>query len=124
MPGTSGLVLLHHETRLGQVGKHPGAREEVRLSCVLRTGTLGKDCADGKVEEDGLEVTVREQQGWRVKHENGEGEMEINDMRMQQTFFMTLSLDLEPCMCVHMHEKCEVCTVCAMRLMHALCAEK
>ena len=30
-------------------------------------------------------------------HENGEGEMEINDMRMQHTFFH----DLEPCVNVH-----------------------
>ena len=39
------------ETGLGQVDKLPGARAVVRLSCASRTGKLGKDCADGKVEE-------------------------------------------------------------------------
>ena len=72
------------ETRLGQVAKLRSARAEVRLthgSGEARQGSRGRQGREG-----GLEVTVREQQGWRVKHENGEGEMEINDMRMQQTF--------------------------------------
>ena len=46
---------------------------------------LGKNVVDVKVG-NGLEVTVREQQGW-VRHASGEGEIERNDMRMQQTHF-------------------------------------
>ena len=64
--------------RIGQVAKLLGACAELRLT---RSGRVefGEDCADG------LEVTVREQQGRRMKHENGEGEMGRCDMRTAHT---------------------------------------
>ena len=52
-------------------------------------GKVRQDRVDGCVGEVGLEVTVQEQQGRRVKHEEGDGEVqERDDMRMQQTPFL------------------------------------
>ena len=70
------------ETGRGQVAKLLGARTEVRLTRAFGSGIAREECG----REHGVEVSVREQQGWRVKHGNGESEMEINDIRMQQTF--------------------------------------
>ena len=42
---------------LGQVAKPNGTRAEMRMPCAFRTGKLGKDCVDGKVER----VVVRRQ---------------------------------------------------------------
>ena len=84
---------------IGQEAKLLGARAEVRL-----TGAFGSGKARQRLcgRECGVEMTVREQQGRRVKHENGEGEMEIDGVRMQQTpFFTTLS---HACMCTRMRD--------------------
>ena len=67
---------------IGQVAKLLAARAEVRLTRALGSGTVRQ----GKCRrERGVEVTVREQQGRRMKHENGEGEMEKYDMRTANT---------------------------------------
>ena len=73
-------------TALGQVAKLLGARAEVRLTRAFGSGKARQGSRGRQSRESGLEVTVREQQGRRVTHENGEGEMEMCDMRMQQTF--------------------------------------
>ena len=53
------------------------------MSCAFRTGKIRQDHVDGLVNEVvvgiGLEVDVREQQGW-VNHEKGDSEMERYDM--------------------------------------------
>ena len=58
---------------VGQVAKLLGARAEMR--------TRRRRCG----RERGVEVTVREQQGRRMKYESGEGEMEICDMHTANT---------------------------------------
>ena len=60
---------------------------------------------------NGLEVTVKEQQGW-VRHDTGESEMERCDTRAKNLFGT-----LEPCVC-DTHEKC------AKDAVKALCAGK
>ena len=58
------------------------ARAEVRLTRACESGTVRQ----GRCRrERGVEVTVREQQRRRMKHENGEGEMERHDMRTANT---------------------------------------
>ena len=59
-----------------------GARSEVRLTRAFGLGTVRRRWCK---RECGLEVAVREQQGWRIKHENREGEMEKYDMRTANT---------------------------------------
>ena len=73
-------------TRRGRVAKLLGARAEVRLTRAFGSGEAWQGSRGRQSREGGLEVTVREQQGRRVTHGNGEGEMEMCDMRMQQTF--------------------------------------
>ena len=51
---------------IGEVAKLPGARAEVRLT---RACGSGKARRRRRGRERGVDVTVREQQGWRVKHE-------------------------------------------------------
>ena len=77
--------LIHNlcEDRTWPGSQIPGARAELRLTRALGSG---KARQGRQSREGGLQVTVREQQGRRVKHESGEGEMEKCDMRMQQTF--------------------------------------
>ena len=58
---------------IGQVAKLPAARGEVCLPRAFGSGTVRQRLCR---QECGLEVTVREQQKRRMKHENGEGEME------------------------------------------------
>ena len=70
----------------GQVAKLLGARADVRLTRAFGSGKARQESRGRQSRESGLEVTVREQQGQSVTHENGEGEMEMCDMRMQQTF--------------------------------------
>ena len=67
---------------IGQVAKFLAARAEVRLTRAFGSGTVRQ----GRCRrERGVEVTVREQQRRRTKHENGEGEMERYDMRIANT---------------------------------------
>ena len=73
------------EGGLGQIAKLLAARAEMRTPCAFRTG----ERVDVKVG-NGLEVTVKEQQGW-VRHETGEGEMERCDTYKKHPFFITLS---------------------------------
>ena len=54
----------------------------VRLTRAFRSGTVRRRRCR---RECGLEVTVREQRGRRMKRENGEGEMERDDMRTANT---------------------------------------
>ena len=75
---------------IGQVAKLLDARADVRLTRAFGSGRARRGRCG---RERGVEVTVREQQRRRMKHENGEGETEIRDMHMQQTFLQTL----EPC---------------------------
>ena len=67
---------------IGQVAKLLGARAEVRLTCAFGSGKARRRRCR---QERGVEVTVRERQGRRMKHENGEGEMERYDMRTANT---------------------------------------
>ena len=73
-------------TRRGQIAKLLGVRAEVRLTHAVGSGKAWQGSRGRQSRESGLEVTVREQQGRSVTHENGEGEMEMCDMRMQQNF--------------------------------------
>ena len=57
--------------RIGQVSKMPAARAEVRLTRAFGSGTGGQGRCRRQGRESGLEVAVREQQGRRMKHENG-----------------------------------------------------
>ena len=67
---------------IGQVAKRLGARAEVRFTHAFGSGTGRR----GRCRREcGLEVTVREQQGRRMKYENGEGEVERYDMRTANT---------------------------------------
>ena len=75
---------------IGHIAKNFGARAEVRLTRSFGSGRARRRRCG---RERGVEVTVREQHRRRMKHESGEGETEICDMRMQQTFSQTL----EPC---------------------------
>ena len=70
---------------IGLVAKLPAARAEVRLTCAFGSGRVRQGRCRRQSREGGLEVTVREQQGRRMKHENGEGEMEKYDMRTANT---------------------------------------
>ena len=63
-------------------------RAEVRLTLYFGSGSARQRRCGRRSREGGFEVTAREQQAWRVKHDSGEGEMERVDMRMQHTFFM------------------------------------
>ena len=71
---------------IGQVTKLLAARAEVRLTRAFGSGTVRQGSSR---QERSVEVTVREQQGRRMKHENGEGEMEKCDMARCKRF--------EPC---------------------------
>ena len=73
-------------------------------------GKVRQEDVDECVGEVGLEVTVQEQQGRRVKHEKGEGEVKRDDMRTQTTFHV-----LEPCVCVTGMKMCEVPSERAVR---------
>ena len=67
---------------IGQVAKLLAARAEVRQTRAFRSRTVRRrPCR----RECGLEVTVRAQQGRRMKHEHGEGEMERYDMHTANT---------------------------------------
>ena len=70
------------ETGLGRVAKLLGARAEVRLTRAFGSGTVRRRRCR---REGGLEMTVRDKQGRRMTHENGEGEMERYDMRTAST---------------------------------------
>ena len=71
--------------RIGQVAKLPAARAEVRLTRAFESGTVGQGRCRRQGRESVLEVAVREQQGRRMEHENGEREMERFDMRNANT---------------------------------------
>ena len=78
---------------IGQVAKLLGARAVVRLMwSTARRRRCGR--------ESGVEMTVWEQQGRRMKHESGEGETKICDMHMQQTFYRHLSHACTRCLYV------------------------
>ena len=53
---------------LAKVAKLLGARAEVRLTRAFRSGKARQGSRGRQSREGGLEVTVKEQQGWRVKH--------------------------------------------------------
>ena len=55
------------------------------LTRAFGSGTVRQGRCRRQGREGGLEVTVREQQGPRMTHENGEGEMERHDMRTANT---------------------------------------
>ena len=78
------------------------------MSCALRTGKYGKIMWMGSSVESQsglvLKVTVQEQQGRQVNHQNGEGEMERDDTCAMEPFQA-----LEPCVCVHAHEDVRMC---------------
>ena len=70
---------------IGQVAKLLAARAEVRLTCAFGSGEVLQGTRGRRSREGGLDVTVREPQGRRMKHENGEGETERYDLRTANT---------------------------------------
>ena len=70
---------------IGQVATLLGAHAEVRLTRAFRSGKARQGSRGRQGREGGLELTAREQQGRRMKHENGEGEMERYGMRTANT---------------------------------------
>ena len=70
---------------IGQVATLLAARAEVRLTRAFGSGRARQGSRGRHSREVGLEVTVREQQGRRMKHDYGEGEMERYDMRTANT---------------------------------------
>ena len=83
--GVGSMVKRCGVRRIGQVAKLTAARAEVRLTRAFGSGTVGQGRCRRQGRESGLEVAVREQQGRRMKHENGEGEMKRCDMRTANT---------------------------------------
>ena len=67
---------------IGQVAKLSAGRAEVRLTRAFGSGTVRQGRCR---KERGVEMTVREQQRRRMKHENGEGEMGRYDIRTANT---------------------------------------
>ena len=67
---------------IGQVAKLLAARAEVRLTRAFGSGTVRQGRG---IQVRSVEETVREHQRRRMKHENGEGEMERYDMRTANT---------------------------------------
>ena len=67
---------------IGQVAKLLGTGAEVRLTRACGSGEARRRRCG---REPGVEVTVWEQQGWRMKHENRESEMRICDMHTANT---------------------------------------
>ena len=55
--------------------KLPTARAEVRLTRAFGSRAVRQGRCRRQGREGGFEVTVKEQQRRRMKHENGEGEM-------------------------------------------------
>ena len=97
---------------ISQVAKLLGARAEVRLTRAFGSGRARRRRCG---RERGVEVTVREQQRWRVKHEDREGEMEICDMHTANTFFFFRHLSHACTRCLYVTQrKCacdrSVCT--------------
>ena len=80
---------------IGQVATPLGAHAEMRLTRAFGSGKARQGSRGRQGRNGGLELTVREQQGRRVKHEN-EGEMERYDMRTANT----LSHACTRCLCV------------------------
>ena len=78
LTGQSLVLLWSAWDRPGQTPR----RSCVRLIRAFGSGTVWQRLCR---QECGLEVTVREQQRRRMKHENGEGEMERCDMRTANT---------------------------------------
>ena len=67
---------------IGQVARLLGARAEVRSTRVFRSGKARRRRCG---RERGVEVTVREQQRRRMKHESGEGGMDISYIHTANT---------------------------------------
>ena len=98
---------------IGQIAKLLGARAQVRLTRAFGSGRARRRrCA----RERGVEVTVREQQRWRVKHEDRESEMEICDMHTANTFFRHLSHACTRCLYVPQRKCACDRRVCVHRL--------
>ena len=72
---------------IGQEAKLRGARAEVRLTRAFGSGQARRRRCG---RERGVEVTVREQQGRRMKQDSGKGETETCDIHTQQTCVQTL----------------------------------
>ena len=99
--------------RIGQVAKLPAARAEVRLIRAFGSGEVWHRMCR---QECGLEVTVREQQRRRMKHKNGEGEMERYDMHTANTLS-------HACSCLYVTQrkvqrKCACDTECVYRMQN------
>ena len=87
--------------RIGQVARLFGARADVRLTGAFGWETVRQGSRRSQGREGGLEVTVREQQGRRMKHEKREGEMDRYDITAN-----TLSHACARCLYVT-HRKCQ-----------------
>ena len=75
------------ETGLGREAKLLGARADMRMPCAFRIGKFGKNCADGGKSRE--RESRRKETAKMRETRDREGEMEIKDMRMQQTFLDT-----------------------------------
>ena len=101
---------------IGQVAKLPGARAEMRLTRAFGPGTVRQEMCR---RERGVEVTVRENQKRRMKHEKGEGEMGRCDMRTANTLSHACTPRKEK-----MQRKCACDTecVCTLPVTHTVVA--
>ena len=86
--------------RLDQVAKLLDASAEWRVFCAFQDGKVRQ----GYGQERDVEVSVQERDR-RVKHEKGEGEIEINDTQATKHLFH----EHEPCVYVHAHENVRMC---------------
>ena len=100
---------------IGEVAKLPGARAEVRLT---RACGSGKARRRRRGRERGVDVTVREQQGWRVKHEWRKRDGDMPHAHCKH---------LEPCVCAmsarHAKKMCvRQESVCTLSIAHTAVA--
>ena len=105
---------------IGQVAKLPAARVGSALDPCFRIGEVRQRLCR---EECGLEVTMREQQRRRMKHEKREGEMERHDTRTANT----LSHACMRCLYTNARKKCQknvraTRSVCTLPVAHTAVA--
>ena len=111
---------------IGQVAKLPAARADVRLTRAFGSGTVRQRACRRQGREGGLEmtvkeVTVREQQRRRMKHENGEGQMKRYDMRTANTLWHACTRCLYATQRNCVRKMCATRSVYTSRRTHSSC---
>ena len=114
----SGLVELFGlitcvEDGFRHVARFNGTRAEMRMSFAFRTGTLGKDCADGKGEGDSSYGNSKD--GWDMRQRRRDG-----DKRHTHTTNLFRHLS-HACMCTRM----KMCSCdCARAMCRKMCVQQ